>query len=264
MALGAGGDDGDGGLDVLLDEVHVVPGRLGQLAVLGDAPDVALPAGQGLVHRLGLIQQGGHGEVGGDLSADVVAGAHLDLVQVAQAVDGGEGHLGGALHHAAVLGGNRVEPAHTAGPAGGGAVLAGVAAPLPQLLGLVAEELTDKGPGPHGGGVGLGDGDDVLDGRGGHAAAHGAEAGQGVGGGGHGADAQVGILHGAQLALQQHLFALLQGLVHEGDRVAHIGLQGRPVAHQLVKQGLGIQQGLVVQVLHEHVFQGADVLQLAL
>ena len=85
-----------------------------------------------------------------------------------------------------------------------------------------------------------------------------------MGGGGHGADAQVGILHGAQLALQQHLFAVLQGLVHEGDRVAHIGLQGRPVAHQLVKQGLGIQQGLVIQVLHQHVFQGADVLQLAL
>ena len=44
MALGAGGDDGDGGLDVLFNEVHIVPGGLGQLAVVSDAPDIALPS----------------------------------------------------------------------------------------------------------------------------------------------------------------------------------------------------------------------------
>ena len=58
-------------------------------------------------------------------------------------------------------------------------------------------------------GVCLSDRDDIGKGRGRHRAAHGAEARQGMGGGGHGADAQVGILHGAQLPLQQHLPCLL-------------------------------------------------------
>jgi len=83
-----------------------------------------------------------------------------------------------------------------------------------------------------------------------------------MGGGGHGADAQVGILHGAQLPLQQHLPALLKGPVNEAHRVAHVGLQRRAVAHQLVKQRLWLQQRLVVEVLQQDVFQGTDVLQL--
>ena len=209
MALGAGGDDGDGGLDVLFNEVHIVPGGLGQLAVVGDAPDVALPARQGFIHRLGPVQQSGHREVGGHLAVDLIAGAHLDLVEVAQAVDGGERHLCRPLHHAAVFRGNGVEPAHPAGPAGGGAELTGVAAPASQFVGLRAEQLADEGAGAHGGGVCLSDRDDIGKGRGRHRAAHGAEARQGMGGGGHGADAQVGILHGAQLPLQQHPPAML-------------------------------------------------------
>ncbi len=102
------------------------------------------------------------------------------------------------LHHAAVFRGNGVEPAHLAGPAGGGE-LTGAAAPAPQFVGLRAEQLADEGAGAHGGGVCFSDRDDIGKGRGRHRAAHGAEAGQGVGGGGHGEDAQVRVLHGAQL-----------------------------------------------------------------
>ena len=110
--------------------------------------------------------------------------------------------------------------------------------------------------GAHRGGIGLGDADHVLHGGGGHGSAHAAKARQSVGGGGHGEDAQVGVLHRAQLALQQDGLVLGQGLVDKGDHVAHIGAQLLPQGQQLVHQLVHIQGGLVVQVLEQHVLQG--------
>ena len=72
---------------------------------------------------------------------------------------------------------------------------------------------------------------------------------------GHGEDAQVRILHGAQLSLQQHGLAVLQRLVEEAHRVAHIGPDQLPALQQLAVQRLRIQGGLVVQVLKQDVFQ---------
>ena len=139
MALGAGGDDRDGDSNLIFQEIDIRPGRLGELLVVGLSPDVALPTGQRLVDGLGPCQEGRDGKVAGDLAVDLIAGANLDFVQVAQAVDGSEHHLGGALDHAAVPGGYGVKPAHPAGAACGSAVFAGVTAPAAQLLGLLAE-----------------------------------------------------------------------------------------------------------------------------
>ena len=259
----AGGDHGDGGADVGLQEVHIVLGLLRQGVVVLAAADIALPAGEGGEHGLGLHQQGRDGEGIGDLAVDLVAGADLDLVQVAQHVQTGESHLSGALHHAAVLGGHGVKPAHTAGTAGGGTELALVAAAAAQLVALLAQQLADEGlgVGAHRGGIGLGNTDDVLHRGGRHRSAHTAEAGQGVGGGGHGEDAQIGVLHGAQLTLQQDGLALLQSLVDKAHGVAHIGTDLLPQGDELVKQLVHAEGGLVVQVLEENVLQGDGGLQ---
>ena len=50
-------------------------------------------------------------------------------------------------------------------------------------------------------------------------------------------------------------FSRLQSLMDKGDRVAHVGADELPVLHQFVKEGLGVQRGLMVQVLKEHIFQ---------
>ena len=232
VALGAGGDDLDGAADVLLQELHIGLGVLGQIRVIGDAADVALPTGQLGEHGLCAAQLGGHGEDVSHFAVDLIAGADRDLVQIAQHVQAGQGNLSGALHHAAVLSGHGIEPAHTAGTAGGGTELALVTAPAAQLVTGVAQNLAHERLrlGTHAGGVSLGDADDILNGGGGHAGAYGAEAGQRVAGGGHGADAQIGILHAAQLALQQDCLALLERLVDKAHRVAHIGTDQPPGA----------------------------------
>src|SRR5699024_2129065 len=109
------------------------------------------------------LQKGRNREVTGDLPVDLVAGADLDLVQVAQHVHGGKGHLGGTLHPAAITGGYRVKPAYPAGTPGSGAILASIAAPAAQLLRLIPKKLRYKGAGAHSAGVGFGDGHNALD-----------------------------------------------------------------------------------------------------
>ena len=52
MAAGAGGDGADGYADLPLQEEDVVLGFLGELVPLGDAADVALPAGKGGIDGL--------------------------------------------------------------------------------------------------------------------------------------------------------------------------------------------------------------------
>ena len=82
-----------------------------------------------------------------------------------------------------------------------------------------------------------------------------------MGGGGIGVDTEVGVLHRAQLALQQDLPAVGQGGAHKGECVAHKGGYLLPVAHEELEQLLGVEQGLVIQMLKEHILDGADVLQ---
>ncbi len=75
-----------GGLDVGLQKVHIVLGLLGKGIVVLAAANIALPAGQSGEDRLGLHQQGSDREDIGDLAINLVAGAYLDLVQIAQHV----------------------------------------------------------------------------------------------------------------------------------------------------------------------------------
>ena len=135
-----------GTADVLLQEVHIGLGRS-----RADPRSRCMPRMShfqpGSVVNTGFARPSlaGDGEVVGHFAVDLIAGADRDLVQIAQHVQAGQGNLGGALHHAAVLGGHGVEPAYPAGTAGGGAELALVAAPAAQLIALLAQKLADEG-----------------------------------------------------------------------------------------------------------------------
>ena len=74
-----------------------------------------------------------------------------------------------------------------------------------------------------------------------------------MGGGGHGHDAQVGVLHGPQLPLQEDGFVLLAGLVEEGHGVPHIGADDLPQRQQLGEELFPVHRRLVVHGLEEDV-----------
>ena len=228
----------------------------GQPFKFGNAPDVLLPAGKGLIDRFGSAQLGEYGKIPGHTPVYVIAYADLDLVQVSQTVDGGKGYLGGSLDHTTVSAGYRVVPAHPAGTACGGAELSLIAAPAAQFVPVGSRQFTDKGltGSAYAGGVCLGDADHVPDGGGGNASSHGAKTGQGVGGSDEGVDPVVGVLHGAQLSLQKDGLSLFKSLMDKGYRISHIGGNGLPLGHESVKKGLGIQRFLVVKVGPENVF----------
>ena len=82
-----------------------------------------------------------------------------------------------------------------------------------------------------------------------------------MGGGGHGIDAEIGILQGAQLPLQQNGLAGLVGLGQILVDVAHIGTDHLTPLHQQVEELIGMDLGLVIEVDEQCIFQGADVLQ---
>ena len=58
MAAGAGGDGADGHTDLFLQEEDVILGLLGELVPVGDAADVALPAGEHGVDGLARFSSG--------------------------------------------------------------------------------------------------------------------------------------------------------------------------------------------------------------
>ncbi len=188
------------------------------------------------------------------LPLQLIGHADGDLVQVRKHVQVGHGHVGGALHQAAVAGGHCVKPAHVPGPAGLGAVFPGVAAPLPKLLSLLPGDAAGEDPGAHGAGIGLGDGDHLGDGPGGHPGPHAAVARQGGGAGGVGVDAVVGVPQGAQLAFQEDALAGFHRVMEQPGGVLHPGLQALAQGVVLLRQLIRIQGRVVVEVLQEHVF----------
>ena len=72
------------------------------------------------------------------------------------------------------------------------------------------------------------------------------------------------VLQGAQLPLQQHGLALLQGLFEILLHVAHIGPDHLPPLHELGKEIVRVDGGLVVEMDKQSVFQDADVFQVGL
>ena len=82
-----------------------------------------------------------------------------------------------------------------------------------------------------------------------------------MGGGGHGIDAEIRVLQGAELALQKDRLSLDDGLLQILVGVRNIAADLLPPDHELVKQGLGVQGILVIEVDQKRVFESADVLQ---
>jgi hypothetical protein len=83
LAARAGGDEGDGGFDLLLDEIDVVPRFLRQAFPVEDADGGALPPLESAQHRLGGLQGaavGGEGVQG--VAVELVGDADRDLVDV--------------------------------------------------------------------------------------------------------------------------------------------------------------------------------------
>ena len=83
-------------------------------------------------------------EILNDFSVNLVAGANLDLVKIAETVKSGQANLSCALNLNTVASCNAVEPAHTTGTACCCAVFAGIAAVITHFIGFLAENLADK------------------------------------------------------------------------------------------------------------------------
>ena len=114
-----------------------------------------------------------------------------------------------------------VEPARPAAAARVGAVL--VAAVDERVADLV-EQLGGERPGPDPGDVGLGDADHPVDVAGPDPGARAGAAGHRVGRGHVGIGAVVEVEERGLGALEQHVLPGLERLVHQVDRVGHVGL----------------------------------------
>ena len=188
-----------------------------------------------------------------DLAVDLIADTDRNLIQIPQHVEAGHCHLGGALRHAAVAGSNAVEPAHAAWSAGSGAEFAPVAAASAKLFGFVAEDFADEFARADRAGIRLGDGNHFADGSGGNTRADRAVPRKGGGRGDHRIDAEVGILQGTKLTLQQNVLVLADRLLQEFKRIGHIGGDDLLAAHEIVKDFLLRDLRLAVELPDEHI-----------
>ena len=127
---------------------------------------------------------------------------------------------------------------------------------------ILVEDLADKFTCADGGGIRLGDADDIANRLRRDARADASVAGKRRGGGHHRINAEVGILQRAELSLEQNIFVLGERLPDKGVGVADkrgdffpIGAADR---HQLIL----VKQGLVIDVLERQIFQHADIVEL--
>ena len=258
--------------DLLGQEVHVVPGGLGQVADLGGPGDVGLPAGHLLVDRCHLVEDGlVVRRVGEALAVGLVGHAHLDRVEGVQHVELGQGHLGQRVEPDRLAHHHRVEPPRTAPPLGVDPVLV---APVDQDVAGLVQQLGGKGSAAHPGDVGLGDADDLVDVPGADPRAGTGPAGHRVGGGHEGIGAVVEVEEGGLGPLEEHVGTPVEGIVEQADGVGHhrghpggqlvevegadlVGRQGEAVVHlgqdrvlllqhhvELLAEDLGVEQVL--------------------
>ena len=82
-----------------------------------------------------------------------------------------------------------------------------------------------------------------------------------MGGGGERIDAEVRVLHGAQLRFQQDLFPIRKGSLHKGQGIADIRGDLLTITHKLLEERFGVQKRLVVEMFKEHVLDLTDLLQ---
>ena len=82
MTLRTGGKQFDGHPKLLFDKVHINQGFFGKLLLVGNAADIALPAGQHGINRSGVLKQPGHREIFHDPAVDLVAGTYFDLIKI--------------------------------------------------------------------------------------------------------------------------------------------------------------------------------------
>src|SRR6185312_1587239 len=169
LAAGTGGDQGHRRLDLLLDEVDVVAGLLGEVRPFEDAHGRALPALEGTQHRLGGLQAAAvRREIAQGLAVQLVGDADGDLVEVVEHVELGQRHGADTVEELAVAGRHRVEPAAAPGPAGDGAELV---AAMAQDLARGVRQLAGEGAAADARGVGLEQAHGAVDSRRRHAGA---------------------------------------------------------------------------------------------
>src|SRR5436190_13930297 len=161
VALGAGRDDPDLTADELREPVDIAPGGGRQPAEVANTAGALRPAGQRLVDGLARLEDG---EVGGHLADRLtlapVRDAHLDLGEVIENVELGEGYRIEPVDTDRVADDHRVEPPAAAGPSGRGSVFV---AAIADVLLEGAAGLGRQRPRPNARGVRLGDADDAVD-----------------------------------------------------------------------------------------------------
>ena len=229
-----------------------------------DALDGAFPAGQLFEDWLASLKLGGGREIIDNFAVELITDADGDLIEIAEHVEHGEGDLSRALYHAAVAGRDKVEPTHASGSAGRGAEFAAVAAASAQLVSLVAENFGYKLARADCAGIRLDDRDDLLDFIGRNTRADRTVARDGIGRGNHRIDAEIGVLQRAELTLEKDILALLDGVMQEHKRVADIRSEQLLILHELVKNLLLADGGLVVEILEDGVLDFERVMNLCL
>ena len=131
---------------------------------------------------------------------------------------------------------------------------------MTELLSLVAGQTRDERAGADGAGICLRHARDALKLIRRDARADAAEARERVRRGRERVNAEVRVAHGAELTLEQDLLAGLQRVMQERARVGDVGRELVAPRVQLRHQLVRDEQRLVVQVLKEHVFERAYLL----
>ena len=186
------------------------------------------------------------GQVGEADAVGLVGHAHLDGLEGVEDVELGERHLGQRVEAHGLAQHDGVEPPTAPLAPGVGAELV---APLDEELADVVLLLGRERPGADPGDVGLGDADHPLDVPWPEPRAGAGAAGHRVGGGDEGVGPVVEVEEGGLGALEQHLAALVHGVVDHAHRVAHHGLDTRRVLAQVARRDVaGVQREAVVDL----------------
>ena len=123
VSLGTDGDVLDRASDKLSETLAVCLRLRRQVFPLPGFGGGSHPTIELLVDGLCYLLQGRLGQIGDNLTIDPVGCTDLDLLKGIEYIELGKRKAGESVDPAGVVGGHGVEPAATAGPAGGGSIL---------------------------------------------------------------------------------------------------------------------------------------------
>lgn len=168
FAVGADGYSFDVYTGGDFESVEIVEEVLGKGFVFGDALQALFPSGEGAELGFDFHFVEFERNLVGAVPFNFIVDAHLDFVEVVHHVGFGDEEVGDTVEHAGIAQGRDVDPAATAGTAGGGAVF------MPEVakkFSCFVEKFGREGAGSDAGAVGFADTHDAADARRGYAKA---------------------------------------------------------------------------------------------